>query len=227
MNMKCALACLPFLFLCLFSIQAHAAADKQLVGKIRDTYKAMNSFRADFEQTLTHKESGSREIRKGELQFQKPLQIRWQTIKPHEETLVATNREIWDYLPDEEIAYRYSPAIIQDSRSIIQVVTGQAALDKDFDVKQKGMENGLAKLDLYPKEPSTQMVEATIWVDPATGYIKRAKILDFYGNGNDVRFIKFNPNAKIPAKAFSFTPPKGVEVEDRVGKDIQERELFR
>lgn len=107
--------------------------------------------------------------------FQKPLLIRWQTAKPHAETLVVTNKEIWDYLPDEEVAYRYPPSLAQDSRSIIQVITGQAVLTKDFEVKDEGLEQGLAKLRLYPKEPAPQMVEALIWVDPASGYIRRAQ----------------------------------------------------
>lgn len=202
-------------------------ADNALLAKIQNAYGQINSFEADFNQTLIHRESGSTEKRKGRLAFQKPLLIRWQTEKPHEETLVVNSKEIWDYLPDEEIAYRYSPALAQDSRSIIQVLTGQAKLNKDFDVKSDGNENGMAKLTLFPKDPSPQMVEATIWVDPASGAIQRAKVTDFYGNSNDVAFQSFRPGAKIPASQFSFRPPKGIEVEDRIQHKVQERELFK
>lgn len=203
------------------------AAENALLGKIQNAYGQIDSFSADFSQTLTHKESGAVEKRKGKLEFQKPLLIRWQTAKPHPETLIVNSREIWDYLPDEEIAYRYSPEMAQDSRSIIQVLTGQAKLNKDFDVKNDGKENGLSRLILYPRDPGPQMVEARIWVDPASGAIQRAKVIDFYGNSNDVAFDSFRPGAKIPAAQFSFKPPKGVEVEDRVGRNVQERELFK
>lgn len=201
------------------------AAD--MAAAIQARYEKTGSFSADFEQTLTHKESGSVEKRQGKLLFKKPLLIRWQTAKPHEETLVVTGKEIWNYLPDEEIAYRYPLTLVQDSRSIIQVITGQAALTKDFDVKSEGKEDGLAKLRLFPKEPAPQMVEAIIWVEPDTGYIKRANILDFYGNGNEIRFTSFAPDVNVKASEFSFTPPKGIEVEDRIEHAVPEKELFQ
>lgn len=198
-----------------------------LASVIQERYETLKSFSADFEQTLTHKESGSVERRQGRLLFQKPLLIRWHTAKPHEETLVVTAKEIWDYLPDEEVAYRYPPSLVRDSRSIIQVITGQAALTKDFEVKPEGEEQGLAKLRLYPKEPAPQMVEALIWVEPGSGYIRRASIVDFYGNTNEVRFTSFKPDARLKSSDFSFTPPKGIEVEDRIDRDVPERELFK
>ena len=209
----------------LFWLAPAMAAD--LASVIQERYETLKSFSADFEQTLTHKESGSVERRQGSLLFQKPLLIRWNTAKPHEETLVVTAKEIWDYLPDEEVAYRYPPSLVRDSRSIIQVITGQAALTKDFEVKPEGEEQGLAKLRLYPKEPAPQMVEALIWVEPGSGYIRRASIVDFYGNTNEVRFTSFKPDARLKSSDFSFTPPKGIEVEDRIDRDVPERELFK
>lgn len=203
------------------------AADATLADKLRQYYQRLDSFSADFTQVLSHKESGSSEKRNGKLSFKKPLLIRWQTAKPHEETLVVTDREIWDYLPDEELAYRYSPALAQDSRGIIKVLTGQATLTQDFDVKPGGVEKGLEKLILYPHEPTTQMVEATLWVDPASGQIRRARIMDFYGNANDVTLANFKPDARFPNSEFKFSPPKGTEVEDRIDRQVEERELFK
>ena len=43
-------------------------------------------FSAEFEQKLTHKESGAVETRYGTLHFKKPLLIRWETKKPIKET---------------------------------------------------------------------------------------------------------------------------------------------
>ena len=206
---------------------ASAAQAADIASTIQARYEKLRTFSATFAQTLTHKESGSVEKRQGNLLFQKPLLIRWQTDKPHEETLVVTHKEIWDYLADEEIAYRYPLELVRDSRTIIQVITGQAALTKDFDVKEAGQENGLAKLHLYPKEPAPQMVEALLWVEPSTGYIRRASIIDFYGNSNDVRFTQFKPDTSLKESDFTFTAPKGVEVEDRIDRKVQEKELFK
>lgn len=216
-------------FICLFFFSCSPAfgASDAIVGKLQQFYGNLDAFGANFTQILEHKESGSKETRQGKLSFKKPLLIRWQTAKPHEETLIVNSKEIWDYLPDEEIAYRYSPALAQDSRSIIQVLTGQAALSRDFDVKHAGAEKGLEKLTLYPHEPSTQMIEAAIWVNPSSGQIQRARIIDFYGNANDVSLDSFRGGAKFAESEFKFSPPKGVEVEDRVESRLEERELFK
>jgi len=211
----------------LFLAAASLAQAADMASTIQARYEKLRSFSATFEQTLTHKESGSVEKRQGTLLFQKPLLIRWQTAKPHEETLVVTSKEIWDYLADEEVAYRYPLDLVRDSRSIIQVVTGQALLTKDFDVKEEGQEDGLVKLHLYPKEPAPQMVEALLWVEPGTGYIHRTTIIDFYGNSNDLRFTQFKPDVSLKSSDFAFTAPKGVEVEDRIDRKVQERELFK
>ncbi len=51
--------------------------------------------------------------------------------------------------------------------------------------------------------------------------------MDFYGNTNDVRFLSFKPDVRLSSSDFSFTPPKGIDVEDRIDRDMSERELFK
>lgn len=201
--------------------------DPALVEQIKAAYEKTGAIEASFSQKLTHKESGASEKRSGKLLFEKPLNIRWETAKPNAETLVINKSEIWDYIPDEDVVYRYSPEVVQDSRNIVQVLTGQAKLTKDFDVKNMGKEGGRTRLLLYPKEPTPQLVEASIWIDPATGFIRKVLATDFYGNTNEVELTSFTPRQSVAAKNFQFKPPKGVEIEDLRNKEILERELFK
>ena len=111
----------PILFACaaallLISVGASHAAAPAITGEMQKKYES---------QRLVHQESGSEETRQGTLAFQKPLRVRWETKAPHAELLVITDKDVWDYLPDEELAYQYSPEVVHDSRSIIQVITGQ------------------------------------------------------------------------------------------------------
>ena len=183
--------------------------------EIQRVYGTIDAFQADFTQKLTHRESDSFEVRKGTLLFKKPFFVRWETLKPHAELLVINNREVWNYLSDEKLAYRYATELAQDSRTLIRVITGQARLDQDFFVEENGKEDGLLRLRLYPLEPTQQMVEAGVWVDPAVHLIKKAIIIDFFGNSNEVTFTSLNTKLKLEEKIFDFAPPKGVSVEDR------------
>ena len=211
----------------LFLSSGAANAAPSLSEAIQKTYESMGAFSATFTQRLVHQESGSEETRNGNLLFQKPLRIRWETQKPDTELLVASEKEVWDYLPDEEVAYRYSPEVVRDSRSVLQVITGQTRLDVDFSIESEKDENGMAVLRLYPREPSTQMVEAVIWVDKDSNLIRKAQILDFYGNTNEVTLNSLTPDAPIPAGAFQFTPPKGISIEDLTSQTAPERPLLK
>ena len=116
---------------------------------------------------------------------------------------------------------------MQDSRSIIQVITGQARLDKDFSVEAEPDENGMAVLRLYPKEPSPQLVEAVLWVDKANALIKKVQILDFYGNTNEVTLTSLKPDAPLSAETFRFAPHQGVTVENLKNQTAPERPLLQ
>lgn len=211
------LICLLFTF-CLFAENAFAAEISAAAEKMQAAYASMQSFRAEFSQQLLQRESGVVEKRSGVILFQKPLRVRWETAAPHAELLMVTDREIWNYLPDEELAYRYSRELAEDSRSIIQVITGQSALSRDFNVEsaQDPEDGKLIHLLLYPKDPTTELTEAQIWLDPETFLIRRAMIMDFYGNTNTIELSSIKKNASVSNSDFLFTPPKGTEVEDHV-----------
>ncbi len=198
--------------LCLLCLP-NMAYGASLEENIQKKYLGISSIKTSFEQTLTHKESGSVQKRKGQLLFSKPFHVRWETKNPYPELLLITDSVVWNYLPDEEVAYKYTPDIVEGSRPLVQVITGQAQLNKDFAVKNLGKDGSYTKLQLYPHDPSPDMVEAFLWVDKDL-LIRKASIIDFYGNSNMLHFTQVEVNASLPAQTFNFTPPKGVDVEN-------------
>ena len=208
-----------------FNFKMGVAFADDLTSIIRSHYQNMTTFTAEFSQTLTHRDSGAVEKRSGKISFKKPLKLRWQTQKPRPELLIVSSNAIWNYIPDEKVAYKYNPNLIKGASNIIQVITGQADLMRDFDVKRIGLDSEYQKLKLYPKNPTTQLVEADIWVDAISGVIRKSISTDFYGNTNEINFRSYTENKSLKDSLFSFSPPKGVEVEDRL-KD-QDKDLLR
>ncbi len=205
--------CAGFCAFFFFTSFALAATDPA-ADAMQKRYAAVQRMRADFIQTLTHKESGNVEKRTGVLFFAKPLKVRWETKTPIPELLLITPEAVWNAFPDEDMAYKYPPNI-SESESIVRVLTGQSALDKDFIVENKGMEKGLSRLALYPKNPTQSMTEAELVVDAKSGLIHSARVIDFYNNTNDIVFTQQDLAAKLPDSTFVFTPAKGMKVEDR------------
>ena len=220
------IACTLLLVACACHGRA-ASATPQLVKAMQEHYSYLQSFKADFTQKLIHQESGIEETRTGTIVFQRPLLLRWDIEKPEKELLLVTGKEVWNYRPADNTADRYALEVAEDSRSIIRVITGQSRLDEDFQVKENGRDGGLVKLTLYPKEQTMQFTEAQLWVDSASNMIRRAVILDFWGNRNDITLEYAAENPRIEPGTFTFSPPQGVRVEDKTRVDAGDSPLMR
>ncbi len=215
--------------LCLSSISnGHAAATeaanasslKQVMHTMQDRYDVMQSLTASFHQELRHRDSGANQVNEGLLQWRKPLLVRWEVIGMNAELFIVEPNSIWNYFPDEELAYRYPLDLVENSMAIINVVTGQSQLEEDFSVVDEGLEQledgrTVARLHLYPHEPAQNFTEAILWLDMKSYLIERILIYDFYGNENDVTFSQLTPDAPVSDAAITFAPPAGTEIIDQ------------
>lgn len=181
---------------------------------IHARYSKIKSMAAQFEQTVTHKESGIEEQRSGNLYFQKPFLVRWVSNPPFSETIVVDKEHLWQYFPDEELALKFKAAAIEDQGEFLAVLTGRAPLIEKFKIVPSEEVEGVYSLKLIPYSPSMSLVEATIWVDMESGLILRLLYADFYGNLNDIAFVNQELDVRMPSDAFSFKIPPGTVVED-------------
>ena len=194
--------------------QAAQTADPA-ANAVQKHYAGLKSMRAEFTQVLTHQESGAVENRAGVLYFATPLNVRWETERPIPEVLLITPEAIWNAFPDEDMAYKYPANLSEDSGAIVRVVTGQSNLDKDFIIENKGTKEGITTLLLYPQNPTQSMTEAELVVEAKTGVIKQVTIVDFFNNRNAITFTAQEINPEMDDNLFTFTPAKGMKVEDR------------
>ena len=187
-----------------------------IVAAVRKRYAGIEGIQADFVQTLSHKQSGRAEKREGVFYFAKPMNVRWEVKKPVPEIQLVTAEAIWNAFPDEDMAYKYTPEFPKELLSVMDLITGQSALNRDFDVESGGTDKGIATLLLYPKaDNANSMNMAELSVDAGTGEIKRVVVVDFFHNRNDMEFTAQTFNPKLPEGIFTFTPTKGMKVEDK------------
>lgn len=209
-------------FMALLWLPAAAFAE-DITGSIQARYKAMKSMEAAFSQTLRHKESGSTESRSGTFHFLAPDRIRWDTKTPAPELLVINPDAVWNYFVDEEVVYKYPASLVHETKTALRFITGQANLKEEFYVEEAAPQDGLTVLHLFAKEPTTDLTEATMWI-AADHSVQRILTVDFYGNENEIHFSGMRFNTGPAASLFEFTPPAGVDVEDRT-QDVQEKKI--
>ncbi|ADU62581.1 MAG: outer membrane lipoprotein carrier protein LolA [Pseudodesulfovibrio sp.] len=200
-----------------------AVAPEDMPDLIQKRYETLKTFRCDFVQELTNVASGDVEERRGRIWFRQPSQVRWETLEPEKELLVVGPDYAWDYIEAEQLALKYGVEALLDSKTILRFISGRANLKEDFVIKtewqgadevRERWGKGFTVLQLLPKEPEPGMVLAYVGVEPDTGLLRQVMIVDFYGNGNEVRLSNVKQDIKLSADMFTFVPPEGVQVED-------------
>ena len=207
-----------FLLTLLFSLclSFPAFANVSLLYDVEQSYQNMKNFKAEFNQELFHRESNTTQKRTGSIEFMPQTFIFWETNAPDKELIVCNEKEVWNYLPDEELAYRYSPKVLETSHAILNVITGQAKLEDNFEMEfiSEDKTKNTAEFILYPIEANPQMVEVTLTINTKDKHIQKIVVLDFFGNHNTIEFTKFYENIKLTKSHFSIQLPKDVEIED-------------
>ena len=206
---------LPVL-LCLLTLITGAPAVHagEWTDAIQKQYETLVGFSSNFRQTLTNASTGETEVRTGTLSFKRPGLVRWNTQTPERELLIVGTNIVWDYFPDEETAYKYPVSQVLSSRTMIRFISGKGNLDEDFKVEDQGVDQGLRKIKLIPREPEANMVLAYIWVNQDTKMLEKVFVVDFFGNGNELALAETMLNPELGEELFEFSPPEGVDVLD-------------
>lgn len=190
---------------------AHA---EDLTDRIQKRYDTLQSFRGFFSQKLTNASSHEVQERLGTITFMRPRYIRWETTSPEQELLIIGHDTVWDYFPEDEIAYRYSVDQILSSKTMLRFLSGDANLKDDFVVTDLGMDGEFRHLKLVPRAPEPNLVEGEIWVVPGQDMLERIKLVDFFGNINELELTGLELDVPIADKEFRLTPPAGTDIKD-------------
>src|SRR4051812_7611196 len=193
---------------CLFlsATLVHAADGAR--AKLDAFAKGINAISADFEQQV-HDPNGGGKSSHGTLALKAPRQFRWDVAGPYKQLIVADGEKVWIYDPDlEQVSVRAQGT--EEAHSPLTVLTDLSQLDRDFTTSEQGERDGLTWLRLKSKDKEPQFEYADLGFD-ASG-LARMAFKDTLGNSTEIRFSHWQRNPTLPADAFRFTPPKGVDV---------------
>jgi len=201
----------------LFSVCCAQASD--LSDQIQKRYDTLQSFRAFFLQKLTNASSREVQERLGSITFKRPHFIRWETTSPENELLIIGQDTVWEYFPEEETVYRYSVEQVLSSKTMIRFLSGEANLKDDFIIEDLGTDGEFRHLKIIPMEPEPNLVEGELWVRPGQDMLEKIKLVDFFGNINELELTGIELDVTVEDKDFTLNPPTGTEViEGMVGE---------
>ena len=192
-----------------FSAGAQAAA----LDALRDFVRNTRSGKTTFTQVIVNKNGKTSNPASGSFQFQRPGKFRWVYEKPYDQWIVGDGERLWIYDRDlNQVSTRKLGGALGASPAAI--LAGSDDLEKNFELKDGGVHDGLEWLEATPRAKDTtfELVRIGFRSEAAGSALAAMELKDSFGQTSVLTFGRIERNAVLPADTFRFTPPKGADV---------------
>ena len=196
---------LPVIFFLLLPISASA---QNVIEQFRTFVQSTKSARADFSQVVTDNRGKAGPASTGTLQFERPGKFRWVYEKPAQ-TIVGDGKKVWFYDQDlNQVSIRPLEAAFSSTPAAL--FAGRAEIDAAFTLVAGGDAEGMQWVIAEPKAKDAGIEKIRLGFQGAD--LRAMELADAFGNKTRITLSKFERNARVDAKQFTFVPPKGADV---------------
>jgi outer membrane lipoprotein carrier protein len=183
---------------------AHANAMDDFRGFLTNTQSA----RSEFSQTVYDSRGKVTQQASGTLAFARPGKFRWQYVKPAQ-TIVGDGSKVSFYDADlNQVTVRKLEKAFSSTPAAL--LAGKSEVEAAFTLVAGGEADGMDWVNAEPKSKDAGI--ETVRMGFVKGQLAAMELLDSFGNRTRIVFNKFERNAKIDAKEFTFVAPKGADV---------------
>lgn len=169
----------------------------------------VDSFEADFEQTLYDSDSEPVQKSIGTIQLKRPGKFVWTYFSPEEQQIVADGERIWMYDKDLE---QVTVNTISDriAGTPLVLLMRAAPLEESFTIQELGSAEGINWVELTPLVDSSDFEQIFIGLN-ADG-LSAMELRDNFGQATQIIFTEFQAGVEFPDSLFEFNVPDGVDV---------------
>jgi len=187
-----------------------ASAFATATDELRDFVKTVKSGKSAFTQTVTAP-NGKQKLSNGSFEFSRPNRFRFIYEKPYAQTVVGDGTKVWIYDPDlnQASSRKLGEALANTPAALI--VSND--IDKVFTLADQPSKDGLDWVLATPKQAEGTV--RSLKVGFRNHALAQLEIDDSFGQRSLIVFNAFEPNAKLAADTFVFTPPKGADVSEQ------------
>ncbi|WP_283397262.1 outer membrane lipoprotein chaperone LolA [Wielerella bovis] len=145
----------------------------------------------------------------GSFQILRPGLFKWEYTKPYQQKIIGDGKHIWLYDVDlKQITQSNQDQTIGDSPAAI--LSNKTALDASYSLKEDGKKDGVDYVLASPKKANAGYQFIRIGFKGNT--LAAMELKDSFGNQTTIRFNGVNTKPNLSRSAFTFTPPKGVDI---------------
>jgi len=144
----------------------------------------------------------------------RPGKMRWDYVDPETKVAIVDGNRTWLYI--EEDRQLLLGRIEKETELLPTLLTGGAPLGRLFAAgllePAQGLGEGAYRLRLTPKDAGEVLELVILTVNPSSGAIIGAEVLDAAGNRTLYLFSDLVRNGGLRPGLFEFEPPAGTEI---------------
>ncbi len=179
--------------------------------RLKQFLTELNTFNAEFEQTLFNEFDEVLETSSGVITLMRPGKFHWSYAQPYSQYLISDGQDLWIY--DEDLE-QVTVSSITDSieKSPASVLAGDTDLNDDYIITDLGIMDGADWIELASADPESQYNSIRIGLNgqELSGMI----LFDNLGQTTRIIFNNGKRNETVDAALFDFSPPEGIDVID-------------
>jgi outer membrane lipoprotein carrier protein len=162
-----------------------------------------------FSQQVFDARGKQKEDSTGRVALSAPRLFRWEYVKPYPQLIVADGKTVWVHDPDlQQVSKR--PQGVEEANSPLAILLDPSRLDRDFTVKEVGINAGVEWLQLAPKQADAPFKSAKLGF--AKGALTQMEYIDATGQRTKIGFSGWKRNPAFAKSTFVYVPAKGVDV---------------
>lgn len=185
----------------------------RLLVEVESKYKGASTLTANFNQTVKVTALKRVKTSSGLLKVHRPDKVRWETVKPDQDLLIADGKTVWMYTPpfDEndngQLIVRKGSLFSSKLASVL--LSGSFSLAKDMTVVQMSP----YRFSLVPRRKGKGGVEkAYVEISKKEKLIQKVILHFVTGNITEIDLSNIHLGKTISPKEFTFEPPAGTEI---------------
>lgn len=169
----------------------------------------VDTFQANFEQTLYDSDSEPVQKSVGSIRIKRPGKFIWSYFSPEEQQIIADGERIYMYDKDLE---QVTVNTIDDrvAGTPLVLLMRAAPLGDSFFIEELGESDGINWIELTPVSESSDFEQVYIGMNGQS--LAAMELRDNFGQATQIIFSDFQAGIELSDSLFQFVVPEGVDV---------------
>ena len=181
----------------------------EVLKRLSKFTETVNSFSADFVQTVYDANSNPLQESSGNVLLKKPGRFIWNYTQPSPQQIVADGESVWLYdIELEQVTV--SSLADQGTGTPLSLLMGSTPLEQEFELRPLGNSDGIDWVELKPRSQESDF--ELVYLGLSDAGLAAMELRDSFGQATQIRFTSFKEGVRIDDAKFRFVPPEGVDV---------------